>query len=119
MCKGGLGSCYGGRGVIHLSRKIIINHDFSWYCCLEQRHSAIVASGVEVRGSSYGFPSTQNKVKGKASEGRVVAEVGGKISTSGVKDTTNPDLLEYETGDSCEVGSPTAFFKCMFKGDGI
>ena len=39
---------------------------------------AIGANGVEVRGSACGFPETGNKAKGKAAEGRAVAEGGGK-----------------------------------------
>ena len=70
----------------------------------------ISANGAEVRGSSYGFPATGNKVKDKAAEGRVVAEVGGKKSTSGGGYTTAPDLLGKETGNSGRVGGPTAYF---------
>ena len=71
---------------------------------------AIGANGAEVRGSSYGFSVTGKKVKGKAAEGRVVAEGGIKQNTSGSGDTTAPDLLEQETGNSGGVGGPAAYF---------
>ena len=67
-------------------------------------------SGAEVRGSACGFPATGNKVKGKAAEGRVVAEVSGKKSPSGRVDTTAPDLLGKKTGNSGRVGGPTTYF---------
>ena len=54
---------------------------------------AIGANGAEVIGRSYGFPATGKKVKGKATEGRVMAEGGNKQSTSGSGDTTALDLL--------------------------
>ena len=71
---------------------------------------AIGANGVEVRGSSYGFSATGNKVKVKAAEGGVVEEGCGKQSTQGSGDTTAPDLLVKETGKSGRVGVPTAYF---------
>ena len=67
-------------------------------------------NNVEVRGSSCGFPEIRNKVKGKAAEGRVVVEGGGKKSTSGSGYTTAPDLLGQETVNSGRVGEPTAYF---------
>ena len=71
---------------------------------------AIGANGADVRGSSYGFPVTGNKVKGKAAEGRVMVEGGGKQSNSRSGDTTDPDLLGQETSKSGGVGGPTAYF---------
>ena len=65
-------------------------------------------NGAEVRGSSYEFPATGNKVKDKTAEGRVVTEGGGKTITPGSGDTTAPDLLGQETGNSGGVGGPTA-----------
>ena len=44
----------------------------------EDTRVLLEAKGVEVRGSSYGFSATGNKVKGKVAEGGVVAEGGGK-----------------------------------------
>ena len=53
----------------------------------------IDVNGAEVRGSACGFPATANKFKVKAAEGGVVADDGGKNSTSGSGDTAAPDLL--------------------------
>ena len=53
----------------------------------------VSVNGVVTRGSSCGVPETCNKVEGKKAEGRFVADVGGKKSTSGSGDTNAPDLL--------------------------
>ena len=45
---------------------------------------AFGANGVEVRGSTYGFPAEGGKKKGKAAEGCVVATGNGKIVLQGV-----------------------------------
>ena len=71
---------------------------------------AIGVNGVKVRGRSYGFPVTDNRVKGKAAEGQVVSEGGNKQSTLFRGDTTAPDLLSKETGNSDGVGGPTSYF---------
>ena len=71
---------------------------------------SIGANDAEVRGSSYGFDATGNKIKDKAAEGRVVEEGGRKKSTSWIGDTTAPDLLGQETCNSDGVGGPTAYF---------
>ena len=70
----------------------------------------IGANGSEVRGSASGFPDTGNKVKFIASEGRVVAEGGGKNSPSGSRDTAAPDIFGQETYDSSRLGGPKAYF---------
>ena len=70
--------------------------------------SDIGDNGAEVRGIPYRFPAIGKKVKGKAAEGRVVEEGGGKKSTSGSGYTTAPDLLGQETGNSGGGGGPTA-----------
>ena len=50
-------------------------------------------NGVEVRGSACDFPTTGNKVKGRAAEGLVVEEGSGENSTSGSGDTASLDLI--------------------------
>ena len=70
----------------------------------------IGANGAEVIGGTCGFPSTGNKVKGKVSEIRVVAEGGGEQSTSGNGGTTDLGLLGKQTGYSGGVGGPTEYF---------
>ena len=48
-----------------------------------------------------------------------MAEDGGKQSTSGRGDTTAPDLLGQDTGDSGGLGGHMAYFRCMCEGDVI
>ena len=59
------------------------------------------------------FPEACNKVKGKEAEGRIVAEGRGIKCTSRSRDTTTPDLLGQEKGNSDRVGGPTANFRRM------
>ena len=75
------------------------------------------ANVTVVRGSTCGFPEAVNKVKGKEAEGRFVAEGRSRKITLGRGDTTNPDLLGKETGNSGRVGGPTANFRLTCKGD--
>ena len=77
------------------------------------------ANGAEVRGSVRGFPTSRNKVKGKASEGRVMATGGGKNTPSESEYTAAPDLRGQETGDSSGVGGPTAYFRRLYERDRI
>ena len=64
----------------------------------------IGANGAEARGISCGVPETGDEVEGKNSEGRVVAEGGGGQNASGSRDTTAPDLLGQEAGESGKMG---------------
>ena len=66
------------------------------------------ANGAEARGGSCGVPETGDEVEGKKAEGPFVAEGGGGKSTSGSGDTTAPDLLGQEAGDSGGMGGLTA-----------
>ena len=72
---------------------------------------AIGSTVADVRGSACGFPATGNKAKGKADDGRVVAEGDGGNSTLGRRDTAALDLLGWETCDSGGVGGPTGYFQ--------
>ena len=76
-------------------------------------------NGAEVRGSACGFTDTGDKVKVKESERRFVAEGGIGKSTSGIKETTAPELIGKETGESDGVSVPTSHFRRMCKGDGL
>ena len=79
----------------------------------------IGANGSEARGSSCGVPETGEKVEIKKYEGRLVAEGGGRKSASGSRDTTAPDLLGQESGNSGGMGGLTAYLQGMRKGDGL
>ena len=48
-----------------------------------------------------------------------MAEGGSKKSTSGSKDTTAPDLLRQEAGNSGGMGGPMAHIQCMSNRDGL
>ena len=76
-------------------------------------------NGAEVRGSACRFTDTGDKVKVKEAERRFVAEGGIGKSTSGSKETTAPDLIGKETGESDGVSVPTSHFRRMCKGDGL
>ena len=56
------------------------------------------------------FVSTSDKVKGKEAEGRSLAEVYVRQSTSGRGDTTAPEILGQETCNSGGVGGPMDHF---------
>ena len=58
------------------------------------------ANGTEAGSSSCGVIATGDKVEVKKAEGRFVAEGGGEKSNSGSGDTTDPNLLGQEAGDS-------------------
>ena len=76
-------------------------------------------NGAEDIGSSYRVPETGDEVEGKNAEGRFVSEGGDGQSTSGSGDTTAPDLLGQESGDSGGMGVPTAHIWFMYKVDGL
>ena len=67
------------------------------------------ANGAEDRGGYCGVLDTGDEVEGKKAEGRFVAEGGGVKSVSGSRDTTAPDLLGQEAGDSDIMGSLIAY----------
>ena len=66
------------------------------------------ANGSEARGSSCGFPETDDEFEGKKAEGRFMAEGGGKKNTAGIRDTTPPDLLGQKADNGGVIGGPTA-----------
>ena len=69
----------------------------------------IGASGAEDIGSSCGVLETGEKVEGKKDERRFMAEGGDRKSASGSGDTTAPDLLGQDTGNSVEMGVHMAY----------
>ena len=74
------------------------------------------ANGAEAIGNSCGVSETGDEVEGKKSEGRFVVEGCGKQITSGSGDTTAPDPLRQEAGESGGMGGPTAHIWCMREG---
>ena len=98
-----------GGGDIRL-RKVLLRVSSGGAVVWGRDVGAIGTNGAEVRGSECGFPVTGNKLKGKAAQGRFVAEGGVKKSTSGSGDTATPYILGQEKGGSGGVGGPKAYF---------
>ena len=69
----------------------------------------VSANGAEAVRSPCGVPDTGYEVEGGDPEGRFVAGGGGGKIISGRRDTTAPDLLGQEAGDSGVMGSLTAY----------
>ena len=108
----------GGDGSGHL-RKVLSRGNTGGAVVWGRDVGVFGANGAEARGNSCGFSETGDKVEGKKTEGRFVAEGCGKQSTSGSGDTTTPDLLGKEASDSGGMGSPTAHIRCMREGGGL
>ena len=66
-------------------------------------------AGAQYGGIPCGVLDTGEEFEGKKSEGRIVAEGGGRQSYSGSGDTTAPDLLGQEAGNSGVMGGLTAY----------
>ena len=67
------------------------------------------ANGAEAGGSSFWFPETGENFEGKNSEGRLVEKGGGRQSDSGSGDTTAPELIGQEEGNSGRMGGREAY----------
>ena len=62
------------------------------------------ANGAESGRSSCGVLQIGHEVEVKKAQGRIVAEGGGRHSVSGRWETTSPDLIGHEAGDSGGIG---------------
>ena len=108
----------GGGGAVSLGKFLLCGDIVGvvvWYRYL----GVIISNGSEARGISFGVPDTGEKVEGKNVEGQLVAEGGGRHSASGNGDTTAPDLLGKESGDSGGMGGLTDYLQGMCKGYGL
>ena len=73
------------------------------------------ANVAEARGSLYGVTKTGDEVECKKSEVRFLAEDNGRKSALRSGETTAPDLLGQEAGDSGGMGGLMAYNQDMRK----
>ena len=93
-----------GGGVTDYLRKVLSRGDTVGVVVWVGDLGVFSANIAEARGSSCGVTDICDKVKVKKAEVRFVTEGGGGKSTSWIGDTTAPDLLGQEAGESGGMG---------------